>query len=402
MPLRILEFAVLADRLVLAGVFLLAGATKFIDPSGFRKTLSDFGIAPVLARPAMVLLPLLELAVAAALIPVGFVWYGAWGALALLSVFCLAAAVAMLRGRRPKCHCFGQLHSTPLGWSTWIRNAALAACAALLIARGPLHPGPDLWAWFVSLHGSSRKAAIIVLCIAAFGFIHVLDRARPAGAAVALQSAADSNDSDDDEDEAPQARPAPARRVRRRPPLRRPRPESPGGGDAVVAGLARGAAAPEFELPGMNGEKRSLSSLREGGRDVLLVFTSPYCEACMLLAANLPGWMRGMSGLPRIVFISTGSAEANLAKMRGFEPGAVLLQRHLEVSEAYGCTTTPTAILVGADGMIRSDQAMGAPGHSATACIPRGGGTFGTGGATGSGVRHDGRGFRGAESAGRR
>jgi len=351
------ELLALTARLVLAGVFLLAGATKLIDPLGFRKTLSDFGIAPVLARPAVVLVPLLEVAVAVALIPVSLAWSGAWGALGLLSIFCLAAALAVLRERRPKCHCFGQLHSTPIGRSTWIRNAALAMCAVWLISRGPLHPGLNLWTWFASTHGPWRRVAIVFICFAAFGFIRILERARPVSEALALQSAADAND--DDDDELPQARPAPVRRSRRRPPPPVPQAESSFIGPG--ASLAIGMPAPEFELPAVNGEKRSLRALRDAGRDVLLVFTSPHCKACMMLASNMLRWMHEMAGFPSVVFISTGSREDNLARLHGFEPGQVLLQRYLEVSHAYDCTSTPSAILVGADGAIRSSLVVGSP-----------------------------------------
>jgi hypothetical protein len=37
----------------------------------------------------------------------------------------------------------------------------------------------------------------------------------------------------------------------------------------------------------------------------------------------------------------------------------VLLQHDFEVSEAYDCNSTPGVVLVGADGLIRSDLAIG-------------------------------------------
>jgi hypothetical protein len=36
--------------------------------------------------------------------------------LALLVLFIVAIAVTLARGRKPDCHCFGQLHSKPIGW----------------------------------------------------------------------------------------------------------------------------------------------------------------------------------------------------------------------------------------------------------------------------------------------
>jgi peroxiredoxin/uncharacterized membrane protein YphA (DoxX/SURF4 family) len=356
--LRIAELTLLASRLLLAAIFLLAGATKLVDPVGSRKALRDFGLPSILARPLVVLLPALELAVAAALIPIGIAWYGACGALALLSAFLVATAIAMLRGRRPDCHCFGQLHSAPVGWPTLIRNSALAACAGWVIWKGRLHAGPDLWAWLASLDGHERKVAIVAGCAAGFGFFYVLDRARPRSESVELQAAPALDERALDE-AVLEERPAP---LRRKPPMpaqtRRPAPARV---HTKGIGLPIGSAAPDFELPGLNGEKRSLQSLRDGGKDVLLVFSSPFCDSCVALVSNLVGWTREMEGLPGVVLISRGTAQDNLAKLRGFEPSQVLLQRELEVSEAYDCTTTPTAVVVGADGLIRSTPAVGGP-----------------------------------------
>jgi len=44
------------------------------------------------------------------------------------------------RGHRPSCHCFGQLHAAPVGWSTLGRNGLLAAVAGLIAADGQYLP----------------------------------------------------------------------------------------------------------------------------------------------------------------------------------------------------------------------------------------------------------------------
>ena len=129
--MRIADYLLPAARLLLAAVFLLGGATKLVDPVGFRKGLRDFGLPRGLLRPMLIMLPVLELAVAAALIPSSLAWYGAWGALALLAAFLIALCTVMVLGRRPDCHCFGQLHSARVGWRTLVRNGLLIACAAL-------------------------------------------------------------------------------------------------------------------------------------------------------------------------------------------------------------------------------------------------------------------------------
>ncbi len=351
--LRIAELISLYARLILAGVFLLAGATKLVDPVGMRKALRDFGLHSALARPVVVLLPVLELAVAAALIPTSLAWYGAAGALALIVLFLNAVAIAMLRGRKPDCHCFGQLHSAPVGWQTLVRNGVLAACAVWVVWRGPLHAGPDVWAWLASLNGPERKVAVVVGCIAGFGFLHVLDRARPRSESAELPLPQTVDD-----DEVRDERPVRVPRPRSTPPLAEQDPATEQISPLGI-GLPIGAPAPEFLLPGITGEKRSLQSLRDKGRDVLLVFSSPFCGACVTVASNLVRWTREMEGLPTVVLISRGTPQDNLAKMHGFESSRILLQRESEVADAYDCTSTPAAVLVGADGLIRSEPAVG-------------------------------------------
>jgi hypothetical protein len=176
--MRIAEISLVPVRLLLASVFLLAGLAKIFDPAGTRKAARDFGSPAFLALPLVVLLPVLELAVAAALIPASLAWYGAWGALGLLIAFLIAVGIAMLRGRRPDCDCFGQLRAGPIGWPTFVRNGPLAVCAWWITARGQGQSGPDVWAWLAGLGTEETKLAIVVACLLAFLIFRVMTRAR--------------------------------------------------------------------------------------------------------------------------------------------------------------------------------------------------------------------------------
>jgi uncharacterized membrane protein YphA (DoxX/SURF4 family) len=111
---------VLIARLLLAGVFAVAGLAKLADRSGSRQAVTGFGLPSSLAGSLSILLPLAELAVAAALIPTSTALWGAIGALALLLVFLVGIGINLARGRKPDCHCFGQLHSAPAGWKTLV------------------------------------------------------------------------------------------------------------------------------------------------------------------------------------------------------------------------------------------------------------------------------------------
>jgi thiol-disulfide isomerase/thioredoxin/uncharacterized membrane protein len=321
--------------LILAAVFLLAGATKLVNLDGFRKVLPDFGVPSILARPVAVMLPPFELILALALIIAKLAWYASCAALGLLVIFILAAGIVMWRGRKPDCNCFGQLHSALVGLSTVIRNAFLAAGALSLVAGGRTHSGPELWTWLGSLPSNQRKSAIVGGCIILVCFLLIVDRARP--------------ESSDAESVSPYE-----------PPQTQSEEPAPGRLPAALGiGLPTGTPAPEFELPSLSGETQSLQSLRDGGRKVLLIFSSPYCDPCAALVPELIRWMREMENLPAIVLVSRGSAKDNLSKLKGFEPSRVLLQHEFEVSEAYDSISTPTGILISADGLIESGLAVG-------------------------------------------
>jgi len=122
----------LVARVLLAGVFGIAGVAKLADRAGSRQALQDFGVPTVLASPLGILLPLAELAVAMALLLPSTAWYGSLPALLLL--FVAGIGLNLARGRRPDCRGVGQLHSAPVDRSTLVRNAALAAAAGFRLA----------------------------------------------------------------------------------------------------------------------------------------------------------------------------------------------------------------------------------------------------------------------------
>src|SRR5690349_2545574 len=65
-----MELLLLAARVVLAAVFGTAACTKLVDPTGTQQAIIAFGVPARLARPLRVFLPLAELAIALALIPI--------------------------------------------------------------------------------------------------------------------------------------------------------------------------------------------------------------------------------------------------------------------------------------------------------------------------------------------
>ena len=165
-----MDAALLIARLVLGAVFILAGVAKLSDLKGSRKAIIEFGLPAVLASPLALLLPLAELGVGAALIPASSAWWGALGALGLL-LFEVGISVNLARGRKPDCHCFGQLHSAPAGWKTLARNGVLAAIAGFVLWAGyEGGVGPSAISWLGALSAAqllSLVGGVVVLSLLA-------------------------------------------------------------------------------------------------------------------------------------------------------------------------------------------------------------------------------------------
>ena len=338
-------------RLVLAAVFLLAGVAKLSDPKGASKALGDFGLARAPAALLALVLPIVEIGVAVALIPAESAWYGAWAALALFGVFIIAIAVNLIRGRKPDCHCFGQLHSAPVGGSTLIRNGALAALAAWLVVLGPLRDGPSLWEHLIKAGDNERRW----FAVAGFVMCFLLWRASRQRREEPAESTAsgwgdEEYEGDEEEGQAGETHVA------------KPQPR----GDPVLRkillegnGWPVGTRATDFTLPDIAGQKCSLESLREQGKAICLVFSSPHCDPCRALWPHVARWAKEYEpGLSTIV-ISRGAGAESLARKSGFDVTRVLLQQEFEISYAYGVTTTPAAVLIGSDGLIQSRLSVG-------------------------------------------
>jgi hypothetical protein len=131
-----MQFVTIAARLLVAAVFLMAGIAKARDQKGFCEALGEFGAPALLILPLGVAIPAVEWAIAAGLLTPGLTCYGAWGALGVLAIFFAGVSVALVRERRPDCHCFGQLQPAQAGRVTLARIAVLAGLAVWLIRRG--------------------------------------------------------------------------------------------------------------------------------------------------------------------------------------------------------------------------------------------------------------------------
>jgi thiol-disulfide isomerase/thioredoxin/uncharacterized membrane protein YphA (DoxX/SURF4 family) len=316
-----MDSLVLGVQLFLAAVFATAGVGKLLDQAGSRRALAGFGVPERAAPAAGLLLPLAELATAAALLANPSARWGAVAALALLLAFILGIARALSRGEAPDCHCFGQLHSAPAGRGTLARNAALAALAAVVVIHGP---GPPIDAW-VDARSTTELVAVGAGLLAA-----VL-------AGVCLRLWLDNR--------------------RLRADLAHEQETSA----LFPPGLPVGASAPSFALPNLRGETVSLDSLLQRGRPVALIFASPSCGPCATLLPELGRWQVTLANHLTIAVLSFGNVAENRQLEQQYGLADVLLQDGLEVMEEYRLQSTPSVAVVASDGRIASVAAVGAP-----------------------------------------
>ena len=333
-----MAFALLLARLALTAAFAVAGVAKLLDRSGTREALREFGVPEGVVLPGGAILPLVELAVAALLIPISTAWVGAVAALALLLLFTAVVGLTLARGRRPECHCFGQLAATPVGWWTFARNAVLAALAGIVVAVGRGGAGWDVLGWLgggtVSAWAGFAlgMAALAVSGISLFLLLQLL--AQNGRLLLRLESL---------EQRLAQALPA----------ARAP------GEAAEPMGLPVGSRAPDFRLPDLSGETVTLAALLDRGKPLLLAYLDPGCGPCNALLPDLAHWQRELTPTVTLAVVSQGSIDANRAQVSEHGLTTVLVQRHKEVLQRYEVHWTPSMVLVQPDGTMGSPLAQG-------------------------------------------
>lgn len=316
----ILLIASLLARLVLAPVFAVAGLTKLADSDKTREMLAGFGVGRGFLSFMALALPLVELAVAAALIVPPVAFAGALAASALLALFTGVIVFNLSKGHHPDCNCFGQIGSAPIGSLTLVRNVVLTCLALLVVAAGP--DAAATWRLdhyfgvtpLAALAGAWALIALLLLLMIAAAQMLILHRLAQVQTGAA------------------------------------PGPMSYGL-PSESRGLSEGSQAPSFGLSDTEGAFITLEQLLAPGRRVILLFIKPDCPPCVAMADEVDRWQKAHAGLLDIVRISDGTAAAD---------HYALLQVRGELAQAYDCWGTPSAVLITPDGRIGSLAAQGA------------------------------------------
>ncbi|MGH2550776.1 MAG: redoxin domain-containing protein, partial [Thermomicrobiales bacterium] len=337
----------LIARLALAGIFAVAGVGKLLDLAGSQQAVKSFGLPERLAKPGGIALPIVELIIAALLLPVTTARYGAIAGFILMVVFISAIANQLRKGNTPDCHCFGQIHSEPAGPKTLIRNGIFAAVALFIAIAGWNDAGTSLTGWVHDRSGfdwfvlALGVVAIAGLAISSWITVHILGqngRLLLKLDELEEQIAAISSG--------------------------KPLPSSPKSSATAKSepqrGLPIGTLAPAFRLEGVHGETQTLDALRAAGKPVLLVFTDPGCGPCNALLPDVAAWQQELSSKLTIAVLSRGTVEKNLEKIQAHGLSTVLIQPDRTLSDAYQAIGTPSAVLVQATGTIGSQVEGGA------------------------------------------
>ena len=304
-------------ELLLIAVFGVAGVAKLLDRKGTREAALKFGVPPGVANPLTMLLPLVEIAVAVGLFFPTTAWVSALTAMLLLVSFSAAIGFNLQRGRTLDCHCFGQLYSRPLGWSTLVRNLVFAAGAALVVWQGLRAP---VWSILMlsrelGISSAALTAPLLILAVSVIAMVYLARRR--AGARADVSS-----------------------------------PLSPG--------LPLGSEAPAFTLAGYHGGTTSLRELLDLRKPLLLIFSNPNCGPCVALFEEVAEWQRACEEQLTVAVISQGTIKENFVSVARNDLRDLLLQQEREVAELYQALETPTAVVVQADGRIGSVVVAGA------------------------------------------
>jgi thiol-disulfide isomerase/thioredoxin len=327
-----MEVILLACRLILAGIFGVAGVAKLADIEGSRNALEGFGVPTALIGVLSILLPLAELTIAISLLFTASSWFGAIGGVALLGVFIAGMVREMIRGNAPDCHCFGQLHSEPVSPKSLVRNVLFLVPASVLAIAGRQYQGMSIAGMnmeIVQLFGVVIGVGLLVAILLflkklseqqtqIIRRIELLDLLANDGKAVERHDAGDPHD-----------------------------------------GLPIGAFLPDFQLVDVSGTVISRESLLESGLPTIFFYVSLTCTPCQALVPKFEEWFAEFGGRVNFVFISSGKADQNIEKFGTGAQKWIILQKDREFTDLVQAKWTPAAVFVDAVGKIASHVATG-------------------------------------------
>jgi uncharacterized membrane protein YphA (DoxX/SURF4 family) len=315
----------LCARLALAALFLVAGSAKLSRRAETKAAAGELGLPERAAAVAAPVLPVLELALAAALTADRTARPAAGAALLLAACFILLSGRALIRGQRPRCRCFGELLHVRIGYGTFALDAGMAAIAAAIAARGPGAAVP--------VHGS--RATLLLLCAAVCVAAPVLASLRAGTADLRRRCGTLET------------------RLRTLEAAARLGAD----GAAPVGGPEAGAPAPMLRVADI--DARELSLRPRAAHDLLLLFLEPGCDPCARVLAEAARWQHVAESRLTFWFVygETPEEAARMAREYGLEN--VYAQPGRQASDSYRIPGTPSGVLIDGGGQVTVPLAAG-------------------------------------------
>ena len=327
-----MDALLLIFRLFLFGVLAVAGVGKLLDREGSERAVAAFGMPEPFVRTFAFLIPIAELIFAFCLLFTTYSWLGAVGALLLLVAFIGGMLIQMIKGEAPDCHCFGQIHSEPVGPRSLIRNILIAVLPIVLLISGRSNQGYALGDTNAQVLSNVVLALLAIATIVSVSYLSRLSRENSSlKRRVELLEMIDNGGVPIERDEA---------------------------GDPTDS-LPIGAPFPDFSLPDTRGRTVTFDHLIADPLPKLFLFVGPACKPCKSMLDEFSQWRREFEDRVRLVFISKGTPEENADRFGDDLSGGMLLQKNMEFGGELHIKWTPAAIFVNAEGNVASHPAVG-------------------------------------------
>lgn len=311
--------------MILVVVFATSGLTKIARPAQTAVAAREMGVPNGIAVPIGWMLPVLELAVVVGLLVPGGLLIAAAIALLLLLAFTVTIAAALLTNHRPVCRCFGALRPTRISLATLIRNTALMALTL------PLLLGRHSSVWQTTPRVTARDGLSLLAIVLTTALVVVawflVNLAQQHGRLLARLEQLEAR-------------------------MSVPHSES---AVPAIHGLPVGTVAPKLELRDSIGRSVMVSS-RWATQPGFLIFLDQACGPCQELAPSVLTWIAQRTGQITVTAITPGTWLDDFARNL---PCGAILHAGRDAAEAFGCPGTPAGVLVGTDGRIAAQPALG-------------------------------------------
>ncbi len=310
------DFLILILQVLVGGLLLVGGGSKFLRTADTANTIAALGF-PSLSRAGSILLPAVEVVIGFELVSAAHALVAADASVLLFAVFTVVIVRALLTGKEVPCNCFGILSSSAtMSWITALRSSMLAAIMAATLLKTPTYSRTDLFSFVTAYlaHNTLQllcAVALLILSLQLGQSWFFFRNALPSGTKNARRD--------------------------------------------TSARIGIGNLTPNFICSTIRGARREWYDLLHSGR-TLVVFTNSKCRACHTLRGS-PQFREATSQL-QVIFVNQGTPTEVLT-FSGGPDAEIIQQQNVELAAAFGVRSTPSAVVMAADGVLVSHVVEG-------------------------------------------